>query len=846
MKIFTRLLTITILLFISQIAFSQIGWSPLATSYAGNFKDVFFTNTNTGYAVGGNNSTGVVYKTTDGGTTWASTSISGSSLESVWFTSSTVGYISGTNGKIYKTVNGGTTWTVLTTNNTNTINDIQFASPSVGFAVCDTAFFKTTNSGTSWSASSFPSSGNTTVANGTFFSNSMNGVIFGSYNFIQGWIRRTTNGGTSWSTAYTTAAVINDAFFINSSLGFAVGNAGGIYKTTNGGSSWIMKTSGISSHLNAVFFASTNVGYAVGDNGVILKTLDGGTTWTSQNTGVTNVLRGIFANNSTDVYVVGDNNKILKTTTGGVTLVVNTPDDSVTCHGYVNLHAYTTYDGTGTLSYTWNASPLLSSTTDSVVTAGPFTNDESFIVTVTDGSISYVDTVFVQMVALPNDSICIVAVDSLTGHPIIVFEKQISGPIAYYNIYRESSVAGIFDSIGFLPADSAGVFVDTNSNVLVQQYSYRISSVDSCGMESALSNVHKTMHLQVSAGAGSSWNLLWSKYEGVFVQSYEIWRGADTINMVKIGTVPGSNNSYSDINPPAGLLYYYVKIVSAYTCHPYNFKANTDYNNSRSNNDNNGIILPPISADFSASPLSGGSPLNVQFTDATSGVPTTWKWYFGDGATSTDQNPSHTYTSPGLYTVQLVSGTSTEQDTIEKVDYISVTSGLSADFTATPLYGNTPLLVQFTDATTNGTPTSWFWEFGDGNTSTLQNPSHTYNADGLYTVKLTVTENADSSVAEKIDYINVGGIGFNEINLEESLRIYPNPTKADSKLNIDFEQVEIAKVQLLNLIGKEIVINYTQNPGHIEINLSNISKGVYFLKLTSNRGDSVVRKIIVR
>ncbi len=846
MKIFTRLLTIIIFLFISQIAFSQIGWSSLVTSYAGNFKDVYFTSTNIGYAVGGNNLTGVVYKTTNGGTTWVSTSISGASLESVWFTSSTVGYISGTNGKIYKTINGGTTWSSLTTNNTNTIKDIQFPSSSVGYAVCDTAFFKTNNSGSTWSASAIPSSGNTTVANGTFFSGSSNGVVFGSYNFIQGWVRRSTNGGASWSTSYTTAAAINDAFFINSSVGFIVGNAGGIYKTTNGGSSWIMKMSGITSNLNAVFFASTNVGYAVGDNGVILKTLDGGSTWSSQNTGVSNALQALFANSLTDVYAVGDNNKILKSTTGGVTLVVNTPDDSVTCHGYVNLHAYTTYDGTGTLSYTWNASPLLSSTTDSVVTAGPFTSDDSFIVTVTDGTISYVDTVFVQMVALPNDSICIVAVDSLSGHPIIVFEKQILGPIAYYNIYRESSVAGIFDSIGFLPADSAGVFVDTNSNVLVQQYSYRISSVDSCGFESAYSGVHKTMHLQVSAGAGSSWNLLWSKYEGVFVQSYEIWRGVDTINMTKIGTVPGSNNSYSDINPPAGALYYYVKIVSAYTCHPYNYKANTDYNSTRSNNANNGIIVPPISTDFSATPLSGGYPLNVQFTDATSGVPTSWMWYFGDGATSTSQNPSHTYTSAGLYTVKLVSGSTTEQDSIEKVDYITVTTGLNADFTATPLYGNTPLLVQFTDATSGGTPTSWLWEFGDGNTSNLQNPSHTYNANGLYTVKLTVTENGNTSDAEKIDYINVGGIGFDEINLEENLRIYPNPTKVNSSLNVDFEKVGIANVQLLNLIGKELVIRYTQNPGHIQIDLSNISKGIYFLKLTSNTGDSVVRKIIVR
>ncbi|MCK5856233.1 MAG: PKD domain-containing protein [Bacteroidales bacterium] len=845
MKRFTRILVIALALFISQSAFSQIGWSSLSTSYVGNFKAIYFNNVDTGYAVGGNNSTGIVYKTTDGGLTWASSSISGSSLESVWFTSATVGYVAGSNGKIYKTTNAGGAWVSLTTYNTTDISDIHFPTANDGFAVSDTALFVTVTAGSGWAIYSVPTIGTTSQANGVFFTTASSGVIYGSTNFFNGWIRRTTNGGSSWSSAFTTAATINDVFFVSATEGYAVGNAGGIYKTTNSGSSWLMKASGITTNLNSVFFVNSNIGYAVGENGVIIKTLDGGTTWNSQNTGVSNLLRGVFSASTNVTYVVGDNNKIMKTTTGGVTLLVNTPDDSAYCNGYVNLHAYTTYDGTGTLSYTWDSSPLLSSTTDSVVTAGPFTNDEYFIVTVSDGTISYKDTAFVQVVGLPSDSICIVAVDSLSGHPIVVFEKQVSGPIDYYNIYRESVVAGIFDSIGFVPADSAGVFIDSNSNVLVQQYAYRISSVDSCGNESAYSDVHKTMHLQVSAGAGGAWNLLWSPYEGVFVQSYEVWRGADTINMLKIGTVPGSNNSYSDLSPPSGTLYYYVKIISAYTCHPYNYKANTDYNSSRSNNEGNGIIVPSLATGFSATPLSGGFPLNVQFTDATAGIPSSWMWYFGDGATSTQQSPAHTYTTAGSYTVKLVTSTSTAQDSIEKIDYITVTSGLNADFSATPTHGNAPLVVQFTDAS-SGSPSDWLWDFGDGNSSVQQSPSHSYNADGLYTVKLTVTENGVSESMERIDYINVGGIGFDDIDLDQHLRIYPNPTHVNTKLNIDFEQIRIKQVQLLNLIGKEIPVEYTQNSGHIELDLNNVSQGIYFLKLTSSTGDNLVRKIIVR
>jgi PKD repeat protein len=78
----------------------------------------------------------------------------------------------------------------------------------------------------------------------------------------------------------------------------------------------------------------------------------------------------------------------------------------------------------------------------------------------------------------------------------------------------------------------------------------------------------------------------------------------------------------------------------------------------------------------------------------------------------------------------------------------------TADFSATPTSGTDPLDVSFTDLST-GEPTSWAWDFGDGSTSTAQNPSHTYNTPGTYSVTLTVT-NADGSDEEiKTDYITV-------------------------------------------------------------------------------------------
>ncbi len=81
-----------------------------------------------------------------------------------------------------------------------------------------------------------------------------------------------------------------------------------------------------------------------------------------------------------------------------------------------------------------------------------------------------------------------------------------------------------------------------------------------------------------------------------------------------------------------------------------------------------------------------------------------------------------------------------------------------ANFTGTPISGDAPLAVNFTDQSTNS-PTSWQWDFGDGETSTQQNPTHTYNNNGTYIVTLTVTNNYGSDVETKTNYIVVSGGG---------------------------------------------------------------------------------------
>ncbi len=163
-----------------------------------------------------------------------------------------------------------------------------------------------------------------------------------------------------------------------------------------------------------------------------------------------------------------------------------------------------------------------------------------------------------------------------------------------------------------------------------------------------------------------------------------------------------------------------------------------------------------VQADFSGNPASGTKPLLVQFTDQSTGSITTWSWDFGDGGTSTEQSPSYEYTDAGDYTVSLTVTGPGGGDTETKVGYIHVDEPAApvADFSADVTSGSKPLTVKFTDQSV-GSITSWFWEFGDGETSSDQNPSHTYTNGGDFTVSLTITGPGGSDDDVKADYIHV-------------------------------------------------------------------------------------------
>jgi len=168
-------------------------------------------------------------------------------------------------------------------------------------------------------------------------------------------------------------------------------------------------------------------------------------------------------------------------------------------------------------------------------------------------------------------------------------------------------------------------------------------------------------------------------------------------------------------------------------------------------------------AQFTASPRDGPAPLNVQFTDQSIGTISSRSWDFTNDGTvdSTLVNPVYSYTSPGNYTVNLTVRGPGGSDTEIKTGYILVkepASGISAQFTASPLAGTVPLTVRFTDQS-SGEITSYAWDFnGDGIVdSRMKNPVTVYTSSGAFNVKLTVRGSDGMDSETKSNYITVAG-----------------------------------------------------------------------------------------
>jgi len=236
-----------------------------------------------------------------------------------------------------------------------------------------------------------------------------------------------------------------------------------------------------------------------------------------------------------------------------------------------------------------------------------------------------------------------------------------------------------------------------------------------------------------------------------------------------------------------------------------------------------------LAANFTATPTSGAAPLTVRFTDSSTGTPTNWNWSFGDGSSvnSTMQNPVHTYSSAGTYTISLTATNSVGSNTFTRTNYITVSSAVVvpvASFTGTPTSGTAPLTVTFTDSSTN-TPTSWSWNFGDSSSvnATSQNPVHPYASAGTYTVALTATNSAGSNTLTRTSYITVSSAVVTPV-----ANFAGTPTSGTAPLTVKFTDSSTNTPTSWTWNFGDGTYSTEKNPSHIYTNAS-----TYTVKLTA-------------
>jgi PKD repeat protein len=264
----------------------------------------------------------------------------------------------------------------------------------------------------------------------------------------------------------------------------------------------------------------------------------------------------------------------------------------------------------------------------------------------------------------------------------------------------------------------------------------------------------------------------------------------------------------------------------------------------------------------------GNDPLTLTFEDVSLGTVIDWEWNFGDGTTSTN-GPivTHTYAQEGLYDVTLHIHTIDGCESIINMqvyagNYAWVEPNCQALFM--PIPDSTGTGFFFLDMSYAPTPiTSWAWDFGDGATSTEQNPFHTYMNEGLYSVSLTITsDSCNSIIIFDVDTENPFNglipsnttLGLSSVisSAEEpeaviSMQAFPNPV--NDLLAVRFESTTTgdATVALRNSMGQLVRNNnivLQKGINATQMNTAGLASGVYFLQMNTAKGEAKVIKVV--
>lgn len=241
--------------------------------------------------------------------------------------------------------------------------------------------------------------------------------------------------------------------------------------------------------------------------------------------------------------------------------------------------------------------------------------------------------------------------------------------------------------------------------------------------------------------------------------------------------------------------------------------------------------LKPI-ASFSVLNEEGCAPLNVQFVNE-SKVYKTVSWDFGDGETSTEAFPTHSYTTPGTYSVRLTATNPNGSDDTLMTNLVTV-AGTTPTFTVqnTQIQLPTPIgSFNNTTAETQQGTYAYRWDFGDGSTSQQKHASHLYTTTGCYTVKLRVTDPSGCTVTDSIvNAVCVNPTGRAQARAN-SYSLYPLPVQDELLLS-----TPVYSLAVYDLQGRQLAVPYVQQGGTTRIDTAALPEGLFVLIFETDRG----------
>ena len=227
----------------------------------------------------------------------------------------------------------------------------------------------------------------------------------------------------------------------------------------------------------------------------------------------------------------------------------------------------------------------------------------------------------------------------------------------------------------------------------------------------------------------------------------------------------------------------------------------------------------------------------VSFSDESLNFPTSWVWDFGDGNSSTNRNPFHTYSTRGTFQVKLIVSNTFGVDSITRtviinkpIPVINAIGSLAVDS-----------LISFNVSGVNG-GSNYSWNLGNNQTSTSVNPSTTYAAPNIYTVSVSLIDANNCNVNASLNLpIIITGINGNTIDdLPLDVKLYPNPVT--NKLTVSTELLNY-KISVYNSIGA-LVIQQAENNRSTQIDFSELSSNIYYIVI--KKQGQIFRKKVVK